>query len=42
MRGLVTRTVAVPVRCVALDPKGQRVAVASEYVLFRRLYSARF
>ncbi|KAF8588697.1 hypothetical protein K439DRAFT_1651834 [Ramaria rubella] len=30
MEGLVTRAVAVPVRCVAIDPKGERVAVTSD------------
>lgn len=30
MEGLVTRAVAVPVRCVAIDPEGGRVAVTSE------------
>jgi chromosome transmission fidelity protein 4 len=30
MEGLVTRATAVPVRCVAIDPKGERVAVTSE------------
>jgi hypothetical protein len=30
MVGLVTSANAVPVRCVSIDPKGKRVAVASE------------
>ncbi|KAF8520383.1 hypothetical protein BU17DRAFT_88972 [Hysterangium stoloniferum] len=30
MEGLVTRATAVPVRCVAIDPKGERVAVTSD------------
>ena len=30
MEGLVTRAIAVPVRCVAIDPKGEKVAVTSE------------
>jgi hypothetical protein len=30
--GLVVSAAGVPIRCVAADPKGKRVAVASEYV----------
>jgi hypothetical protein len=30
MVGMVTSANAVPIRCVAIDPKGKRVAVASE------------
>ena len=30
MEGMVTSAVGVPIRCVAIDPKGKRVAVTSE------------
>jgi chromosome transmission fidelity protein 4 len=30
MEGMVTSAIGVPIRCVAIDPKGKRVAVTSE------------
>ena len=38
MQSLVTRTAGVAIRCIACDPKGKKMAVASECVRLHVLY----